>query len=160
MGERKYTVRTEMWKNQAALQINVLCNAARIFQQSGGREFVPLVDCGALIWSTLYLKIKLLNMRCRYIPPQKWIHEPLNPHSTRVDRKVVSKVTIPYENLGSLWSAEFVVAPLNEHDALDAMPFLADEAILIDPTWSKLQGGDSGAPWDKYSSWGVGDHQR
>ena len=61
------------------------------------------------------------------------LHEPLNPYSTRVDWKVVSKVRIPETNWESQRLAEFIVAPLKEHDAIMGMPFLAEEGIQIDP---------------------------
>ena len=42
------------------------------------------------------------------------------------------------ENWESQQLAEFVVAPLKEHDAILGMPFLADEGILIDPAQRKI----------------------
>ena len=66
------------------------------------------------------------------MPPMR-IREPVNPDGIIVDKKVVSKVGIPDENWESEQPAEFVVAPLTEHDAILGVPFLAEEGILVDP---------------------------
>ena len=71
------------------------------------------------------------------MPPMK-IHEPVNPLSTRVDKKVVSKVRIPDKDWESQGPAEFVVAPLKEYDAILGMPFLTDERILVDAAQGKV----------------------
>ena len=65
--------------------------------------------------------------------PPMWIHEPLNLHGTRVDKKVVSKVRISAEKWKTQWRTEFIVAPLTEHDAILGMP---EEGILTDPSQS------------------------
>jgi hypothetical protein len=70
--------------------------------------------------------------------PAMRIHEPLKPGGTLVDRKVVGKVGIPQENWESQQSADFVVAPLQQHDAILGMPFLATEGILIDPARGRV----------------------
>ena len=58
------------------------------------------------------------------------IHEPMSSESSLVDRKVVSTVGIPAENWQSNKPAEFLAAPLREHDAILGMPSLASEGIL------------------------------
>src|SRR5207248_4139585 len=91
-----------------------------------------LADGGAMINVISEDKVTEHAIPTRPMPPMQ-IHEPLNPHSTRVNRKVVSKVRIPEENWESQREAEFIVAHLTEHDAILGMPFLAAEGILVDP---------------------------
>jgi hypothetical protein len=47
-------------------------------------------------------------------------------------------VAIPEEGCESQGTAEFVVSPLTEHDAILGMPILADERILIDAAHGKI----------------------
>ena len=61
------------------------------------------------------------------------IREPMNPRGVLVNKKVVSKVEVPAENWKSSQLAEFIVAPLREHEVIPGMPFLAAENILINP---------------------------
>ena len=104
-----------------------------------GKASLPstLVDCGAMVNAVSEEKVTELAMPTRSMPPMK-IHEPLNPHGTLVDKKVVDKVRIPSEDWESSRPAEFIVAPLKEHDAILGMPFLAEEGILIDPAQRKV----------------------
>ena len=82
-------------------------------------------------------KVTEYDMPTRPMPPMR-IHEPLNPHGTCVNKKVVGKVRIPAEKWESQRPTEFVVGPLTEHDAILGMPFLAEEGILIDPAQNKV----------------------
>lgn len=96
-----------------------------------------LVDCGAMINVISEHKVAEYNIPTLPMPPMQ-IHEPLNPDGSHVDKKVVSHVTIPGEHWQSQQPAEFVVAPLTEHDAILGMPFLADEGILVNPAQGKV----------------------
>jgi len=91
-----------------------------------------LVDCGAMVNVISEDKVSQCAIPTRPMPPMQ-IREPLNPHGTRVNRKVVNKVRIPEDDWESQHPAEFIVAPLKEHDAIMGMQFLAEEAIQIDP---------------------------
>jgi hypothetical protein len=82
-------------------------------------------------------KVNKHAMQTHLMPPMR-IYEPLNPRGTVADRKVVGKVGIPSEGWESQRSAEFVVAPLKEHDAILGMPFLVDEGVLIDPARGRV----------------------
>ena len=86
-----------------------------------------LVDRGAMINIISEHKVIKHDIPTHPTLPTQ-IHEPLTPHGTRVDKKVISHVKIPGENQQP---AEFVVAPLTEHDAILGMPFLAEEGILV-----------------------------
>jgi len=96
-----------------------------------------LADCGAMINIISEDKVIEHNIPTHPMPPML-IHEPLNPHSTCVHQKVVSKVRSPQENWESRGATEFVVAPLMEYDAILGMPFLAEEGILVDPAHSRI----------------------
>ena len=91
-----------------------------------------LVDCGAM--TNVISECKVIEHDIPTCPmPSMGIHEPLNRHATRVDKKVVSKVKVPGDKWESQRPAEFVVVPLTEHDAILGMPFLAAENIVVDP---------------------------
>ena len=62
----------------------------------------------------------------------------MNPQGVLVNQKVISKVRIPEEDWESTKPAEFLVAPLQDHDVILGMPFLASENILIDPAHGKI----------------------
>jgi Retrotransposon gag protein/Retroviral aspartyl protease len=106
-------------------------------QVAGATLPFSLVDCGAMINVLSEDKVIEHAMQTLSIPPMR-IHEPVNPGGTVVDRKVVSKVGFPKENWASRRAAEFVVAPLKQHDVILGMPFLATEGILIDPAQQKV----------------------
>jgi hypothetical protein len=61
------------------------------------------------------------------------IRQALHPKGFITMKKLVSKVSIPSELWKSTKSAEFIIAPIKNHDAILGMPFLASEKILIDP---------------------------
>src|SRR5205809_1037660 len=96
-----------------------------------------LADCGATINVISSDKVEKHAIPTCPIPPIR-IREPMNHQGVLVNKKVVSKVNIPAEKWESCKPAEFVVAPLQEHDAILGMPFLASEKILIDPAHGKL----------------------
>ena len=98
---------------------------------------LSLADCGATIIVISSDKVEKHAIPTCPIPPIR-IREPMNHQGVLVNKKVVSKVNIPAEKWESCKPAEFVVAPLQEHDAILGMPFLASEKILIDPAHGKL----------------------
>jgi hypothetical protein len=104
-----------------------------------------LVDCGATINLISSEKVKKHAIATHPTPPVR-IHEPLNPKGVLVNKKVVSKVSIPEEAWESAKPAELLVAPLQDNDVILGMPFLASENILIDPAHGKIilpaNGGD------------------
>ena len=104
-----------------------------------GKALLPstLVDCGAMVNVISEDKVTELTVPTRLMPPMK-LHEPLSPHGTHVGEKVVSKVRIPDKDWESSQPAEFIVAPLKEHDAILGMPFLAEKGVLIDPARGKI----------------------
>jgi hypothetical protein len=96
-----------------------------------------LVDSGAMINVVSEDTVDKQAMPTQLMAPM-WIHEPLNPDGTVVKRKVVGTVEISEQGWESQRPAEFVVAPLKEHDAILGMPFLADENVLIDPAQNQI----------------------
>jgi len=96
-----------------------------------------LADCGATVNVISSDKVEKHAIPTLPIPPLR-IHEPMNPQGTLVNKKVVSKVNVPAEKWESCEPAEFIVAPLKEHDAILGMPFLATEKVLIDPAHGKV----------------------
>ena len=96
-----------------------------------------LVDCGAtanLISSDI---VEEHTISTHPTSPIR-VHEPMNSKGVLVSKKVISKVGIPSESWESTKPAEFLVAPLREHDVILGMPFLATENVLIDPAHGKV----------------------
>jgi RNase H-like domain found in reverse transcriptase/Reverse transcriptase (RNA-dependent DNA polymerase)/Integrase zinc binding domain/Chromo (CHRromatin Organisation MOdifier) domain/Retroviral aspartyl protease/Zinc knuckle len=96
-----------------------------------------LVDCGATINLISSDKVKEHTIPTQPTVPVR-IHEPMNPQGVVVNQKVITKVGIPEEDWESTKPAELLVAPLQEHDVILGMPFLASENILIDPARGKV----------------------
>jgi Retroviral aspartyl protease len=96
-----------------------------------------LADSGAMINVLSEDMVNNNAIPTHPIPPIR-LCEPLNPNGTVVARKVVAKVEVPEESWESQQPAEFVVAPLKEHDAILGMSFLATENILIDPARDRV----------------------
>jgi hypothetical protein len=96
-----------------------------------------LVDCGATINVISSNEVAKQSIPTLPTHPVR-VHEPMNPQGILVDKKIVSKVGIPAEGWESSKPAEFLVAPLQEHDVVLGMPFLASENILIDPGQGKI----------------------
>ena len=96
-----------------------------------------LVDCGATISLISSDKVEKHAIPTRPTPPVR-IHEPLKPEGVLVNKKVVSKISIPDEGWESARPTELLVAPLRGNDVILGMPFLASENILIDPARGKI----------------------
>ena len=110
----------------------------KITTNIGGVELPSsLADCGAMINIISQDKVDKHSMETVPIPPMH-ICEPINARRTLINRKVVSKVQLPDLGWESQKPAEFAVAPLQEHDAVLGMPFLAKENILVDPGQHKI----------------------
>jgi hypothetical protein len=62
----------------------------KIAAEVEGTSLPSLADCGAMINVISEDKGIEHNIPTRPMPPMR-IHEPLNPHGTHVDKKVVSK---------------------------------------------------------------------
>ena len=106
-------------------------------QVEGAALPTTLTDCGAMVNVISQDKVIEYAIPTRPMPSMK-IHESVNPLGTHVDKKVISKVSIPDDNWESQGKAQFVVAPLQEYDAILGMPFLADEGILVDVAQGKV----------------------
>ena len=96
-----------------------------------------LVDSGATISLISSDKVEEHAIPTQPALPVR-IHEPMNSQGVVVNQKVITKIGIPEEDWESTKPTELLVAPLQEHDVILGMPFLATEKILIDPAHGKI----------------------
>ena len=91
-----------------------------------------LIDCGAMVNLVDSEFAQKRRLRTYTSHPVR-IHQALSPKGAIVNTALLSKVRIPSKNWESTKLAKFVVTPLEHHDAILGMPFLAAERIKIDP---------------------------
>jgi predicted aspartyl protease len=96
-----------------------------------------LVDCGATVSLISSDKVEEHAIPTQPALPVR-IHEPMNSQGVVVNQKVITKIGIPEQDWESTKPAELLVAPLQEHDVILGMPFLASGNIVIDPAHGEV----------------------
>ena len=91
-----------------------------------------LIDCGATVNLVDSNFVRNRHLRTYTSHPIR-IHQALSPKGFIVNTALLSKIRIPSKNWESIKPAKFIVTPLEHHNVILGMPFLAAERIRIDP---------------------------
>ena len=102
-----------------------------------GVSVTALADCGASINVLSTDTVQRQRLRTQRTTPVR-VHQPLVPKGIIVNEKVISHVILPKQSWKSKKPEDFLVAPLQNHDAILGMPFLSTNNILIDPARRRL----------------------
>jgi hypothetical protein len=108
-----------------------------VFAEVQGASVTALAECGASINVLSTDTVQRQRLRTQRTTPVR-IHQLFVPKGIIVNEKVISHVILPKQSWKSKKPEDFLVAPLQNHDAILGMPFLSTNNILIHPAKRRL----------------------